>query len=83
MAESADHITCQELVETVNDYLEGELPVGDVELVEQHLNYCAGCESYVAQLRITVETVGRIRKEDVPEPLRERLRSAFRDRSRS
>ena len=78
MAESADHVTCEEVVELVNDYLEGELPADEVELFEQHLNDCAGCESYVGQLRITVRTVGRIREEDVAPAMRERLLDAFR-----
>ena len=78
MAESADFVTCQEVVELVNDYLEGEMPADEVELFEQHLNYCAGCEWYVGQLRITVQTVGRIREEDLALAMRERLLDAFR-----
>jgi anti-sigma factor RsiW len=79
MAESSDHITCQEVVELVTDYLEGALPADDVELFEQHLNFCEGCAWYVEQIRATVTTVGRIREEDLPPETRERLVSAFRD----
>jgi hypothetical protein len=78
MAESADHVSCQEVTELVNDYLEGELPADRVELFEQHVNYCAGCEWYVGQLRITVQRVGRIGEEDAPPAVRERLLDAFR-----
>ena len=83
MAEPADHVTCQEVVELVNDYLEGELPADEVERFEQHLNFCAGCESYVGQLRITVKTVGRVREEDVPPAMRDRLLDAFTGWKRS
>jgi hypothetical protein len=83
MAESADHITCQEVVELVTDYFEGALPADQVELFEQHLNFCQGCESYVDQMRTTVATVGRIREEDLPFETRDRLLAAFRDWKRS
>ena len=83
MAESADHITCQEVVELVNDYLERALPPDEATVFEQHLNFCDGCDLYVEQLRRTVETVGEIREEDVPPEAKERLLGAFRDWKRS
>jgi anti-sigma factor (TIGR02949 family) len=83
MAETGDHITCQEVVELVTDYLEGALPADDVELFEQHLNFCEGCGWYVDQMRTTVATVGRLREEDVPVELRERLLDAFKGWRRS
>ena len=83
MAESADHITCQEVVELVNDYLERALPPDETTLFEQHLNFCDGCDWYVEQLKRTVETVGEIREEDVPAEAKERLLGAFRDWKRS
>ena len=83
MAESADHITCQEVVELVNDYLERALRPDETTLFEQHLNFCDGCDWYVEQLKRTVETVGEIREEDVPAEAKERLLGAFRDWKRS
>jgi anti-sigma factor RsiW len=79
MAESADHITCQQVVELVTDYFEGALSVDAAELFEQHLNFCEGCDWYVDQMRATVATVGRIGEEDLPPETRERLLAAFRD----
>jgi anti-sigma factor RsiW len=83
MPESAEHITCQEVVELVTDYLEGALPEDETSLFEQHLNFCDGCVWYVDQLRTTVATVGQIREEDVPAETREKLLTAFRDWKRS
>jgi Putative zinc-finger len=79
MSKSADHITCQEVVELVTDYFDRSLPEDETELFEQHLNFCEGCDSYVDQMRTTVATVGRIREADVPPETRERLLAAFRD----
>jgi anti-sigma factor RsiW len=83
MPESPNHITCQEVVELVNDYLEGALPPDETELFEQHLGLCQGCASYVEQLRTTVATVGRIGEEDLSPDARERLLDAFREWRRS
>jgi anti-sigma factor RsiW len=79
MPESAEHVSCQEVVELVSEYLEGALPADEAALFEQHLNFCEGCVWYVDQLRATVETLGGIREEDLPAPTRERLMTAFRD----
>ena len=56
----AEHISCQEVVELVTDYLERALPADEMTLFEQHLNFCEGCIVYVEQIRATAETVGRV-----------------------
>jgi anti-sigma factor (TIGR02949 family) len=83
MSESAEHITCQEVVELVSEYLEGELGADQTSLFEQHLNFCDGCVLYVDQMKTTVSTLGRLGEEDVPAEARERLLTAFRDWKRS
>jgi anti-sigma factor RsiW len=83
MAEAGKHLSCQEVVELVTDYLEGTLPADETTLFEQHLNFCDGCIWYVEQMRTTIATVGRIREEDIPVETREQLLAAFRDWKRS
>jgi anti-sigma factor RsiW len=83
MPESAEHITCQEVVELVTAYLETVLPADEAGLFEQHLNFCDGCIWYVEQMRATVATVGRISEDDVPPETREKLLTAFREWKRS
>jgi len=83
MADSAPHVTCQEVVELVTDYLERALPPHEAALFEQHVNFCDGCDWYVDQMRSTVEAVGRIREADVPPDTRDKLLVAFRDWKRS
>ena len=80
---SHEHVSCQEVVELVTDYLEGVLSPEAAALFEQHLNFCDGCDWYVDQLRTTIATVGRIEQEEVPPEMRTRLLAAFRDRGRS
>jgi anti-sigma factor RsiW len=75
----AEHVTCQEVVELVTDYLDHALPADEAALFEQHINFCDGCDFYLAQMRTTIQTVGRIGEEHVPPDARERLLTAFRD----
>jgi hypothetical protein len=79
MSESAEHVTCREVVELVTDYLESALTADETALFEQHVNFCDGCVRYVEQMRTTVATLGQIREEDVPVETREQLLTAFRD----
>jgi anti-sigma factor RsiW len=75
----AEHVSCQEVVELVSDYLEGALPVEEATLFEQHINFCDGCEWYLDQMRAAIATVGRIGEEHVPTEARDRMLTAFRD----
>ena len=79
----AEHVSCQEVVELVSDYVEQALPADEAALFEQHLNFCDGCVWYVDQLRTTIASVGRIEEEEVPPETREKLLTAFRDWKRS
>ena len=79
MAHSPLHISCQEVVELVSDYLEHALPADDAAVLEQHLNFCDGCVWYVDQVRTTIHVVGELRAEDVPEETKAKLMIAFRD----
>ena len=79
MPHSPLHISCQEVVELVSDYVEQALPAGEAAVFEQHLNFCDGCVWYVDQVRKTMAVVGELRVEDVPEETKAKLMTAFRD----
>ena len=83
MAESGPHISCQDVVELVTDYLEAALPPDEAALMEQHLNFCDGCVWYVDQMRTTIRAVGRIGASPLPDETREQLLTIFRDWKRS
>ena len=46
-------VTCRELVELVTDYLDGALPPARRAEVVAHLEGCADCLRYLAQLQAT------------------------------
>jgi anti-sigma factor RsiW len=83
MAESADHLSCREVVELVTDHLDGALSAEEVALFEQHLNFCEGCVWYVEQIKTTVDVLGEIREENLPPEAKDRLMTVFRDWRRS
>jgi anti-sigma factor RsiW len=73
-----DEMTCQELVQVVTDFLEDALPEHDRVRLEAHLADCPYCEEYIAQMRRTIEALGKLPPEPV-HPAREReLLDAFR-----
>jgi anti-sigma factor RsiW len=58
MSHPGGDLTCTELVELVTEYLEDALPDVQRTEVEIHLVACRGCETYVQQMRRTVDVVG-------------------------
>ena len=78
-----EHISCQEVVELVNDYLDRALEPERAALFEQHVNFCDGCEWYLEQIRTTITTTGRITEEEIPADARDKLLTAFREWKRS
>ncbi|MGH2595778.1 MAG: anti-sigma factor family protein [Actinomycetota bacterium] len=72
-------LTCKEVVEIVNDYLEGAMSPHDRERFDRHLSTCDGCTNYLAQMRETIRLTGMLSEDQVPISQRERLREAFRD----
>ncbi len=57
---------CREVVELLSDHLDDALAAPQRDLVEGHLVTCPDCTAYLAQLRTTVDLLGRLR----PQPLR-------------
>ena len=72
-------LTCQELVELVTNYFENALTEAERARVEQHLASCDGCDTYVEQLRETIETLGKLQEKDVSPDAQEKLLKVFRD----
>ena len=76
---SEQELTCKEVVEIVNDYLEGAMTPHDRERFDRHVAGCDGCTNYVEQMRETIRLTGMLTEDQVPTGQRERLRAAFRN----
>jgi anti-sigma factor RsiW len=74
-----EDISCREVVQIVNDYVEGVLPAEEREAVELHLNLCDGCTDYLQQLRLSIALAGELTDEALPPELEKELCTAFRE----
>jgi len=77
-----EDITCQEIVQIVNDYVEGVLAAQEREGVELHLNLCDGCSGYLEQLRLSIALTGELSADALSPELEEELCLAFRSYER-
>jgi anti-sigma factor (TIGR02949 family) len=74
-----NEFSCQEMIEVVTNYLDGALPTDERQRFERHLSYCAGCGTYVEQMRETIRQTGVApRAASLPPALRERIIAQFR-----
>jgi predicted anti-sigma-YlaC factor YlaD len=83
MGDGRRELTCREVVELVNDDLDGALTAHELARFKQHLSSCDGCDRYVNQMRLTIQTVQRLRRDDVPARTPDELLDAFRRWKRS
>lgn len=74
---TADEINCDQLVELVTDYLDGALDPDVTARFDAHLLECDGCENYLEQFRSTINTLGRVRPDQLDEDFRQRLLDTF------
>jgi anti-sigma factor RsiW len=71
-------MTCAELVELVTAFLDGALDPATERRFVEHLAICDGCETYVDQMRRTIDAVGQVEPESLSDETRDRLLEAFR-----
>lgn len=71
--------TCQEVVALASEFLERAMTAEQMTAFELHLNFCDGCSSFVDQVRTTVATAQRLSTDEIPEEMKAKLLTAFRD----
>ena len=68
-------LVCQQAVELVTDYLEGNLSRAQRHRFEAHLTRCPNCPEYLAQMRAVTTLAGSITPDDLtPDARREFIR---------
>jgi anti-sigma factor RsiW len=72
-------IRCQEVVEVITDYLEGELDEATRIELEAHLTLCEGCAEYLRQMRTTIQALGHVPLDSLSDTAKADLLAAFRD----
>jgi anti-sigma factor RsiW len=73
-----EHLSCQELVELVTDYLENALSADERVRFEAHIGRCDGCTVYLLQMRQTIELTGSLSLEALSPEAERALLHAFR-----
>ena len=58
-------LVCRDAVALIQDYLDGRLSGDDVSRLEGHLADCPHCSEYLAQMRVTVDSLGYVTAEDL------------------
>ena len=71
-------VVCRQAVELVTDYLEDALSRRDRARFEAHLDQCPHCREYLAQMRLTIDAMGRIEPESLAPDVRDDLVSLYR-----
>jgi len=59
-------------------YLDGELRDHDRIRLEAHLAECPHCTEYLAQLRVTVDALGRVDTDELPDVAVDELVALYR-----
>jgi anti-sigma factor RsiW len=71
-------LVCRQAVELMTAYLEGTLDPAERGRLEEHLAGCPHCTEYLAQLRATIDALGRIEPDDLDEPVVDDLVALYR-----
>nr|WP_255646159.1 zf-HC2 domain-containing protein [Actinoplanes polyasparticus] len=76
-------VRCDDFVEWVTDFLEGELPRETERQFVNHLAECDGCDRYLEQMRFTLQQLRTLPDVPLRHAVREQVLYAFRTRPRS
>lgn len=60
-------LVCRDAVALMTAYLDGELGDADRARLEAHLAECPHCTEYLAQLRVTIDALGHVDIDELPD----------------
>jgi len=68
-------MTCRELIEILDDYVDATMPADRAAELERHLAGCDACHAYLATYRATRRIGAAAARVEMPEEMRSRLRA--------
>ena len=71
-------IVCRQAVALMADYLDGALSGPDRDRLERHLAACPHCSEYLAQIRVTIDALGRAEPEVLDDSALDELVTLYR-----
>lgn len=69
---------CREMTELATDYVEGRMPFWRRMFFQYHIGMCQHCRAYLVQMRLTIQAVGKLPDEPMPDPVRDAILKSFR-----
>ena len=75
----AGNMSCQELADLITEYLEGSMPLVQRIRFQIHLGLCVGCRHYLRQMKLTIQTLGKLPVEPMPPDIRDEMLHRFRN----
>lgn len=72
---------CQEVVDLLSEYLAGDLSETEVAAIRKHLEGCANCETFFDSLKTTVRLTNKLKCEDIPPAVIDRLQAFLKERT--
>jgi anti-sigma factor RsiW len=60
-------LVCRDAVALMTAYLDGGLSARDRTRLEAHLADCPHCSEYLAQLRVTIDALGHVEVDELPD----------------
>lgn len=78
-------MTCQEMIDFLLDYVEGQLPENQTQAIDQHLALCPECVDYLKSYRSTIQVTQLLCHDQSgpPEAIPEDLVSAIMEAHRA
>lgn len=76
-------LRCRDIVELLEDYLDGALDPETTSALEAHLADCQDCTAFINTYRGTVQSSRALSERQLPRELRERLITFLRRQARS
>jgi anti-sigma factor RsiW len=71
-------LVCRQAVALMADYLEGRLSPRGRDRLEGHLAACPHCSEYLAQIRVTIDSLGRAEPDALSEEALDELVELYR-----
>jgi anti-sigma factor RsiW len=71
-------LVCRQAVALMTDYLEGRLSRRDAKRLAKHLAACDGCTGYLADLKVTIDAVGRTDVDSISDEAVDALTEVYR-----
>lgn len=71
--------TCQEWTEKVTEHLEGAQTWSDWAQFRLHVLLCPPCRAYLQQVEVSLDALGKVAEEPIPDDVREGLLRRYRE----